>query len=1083
MVFSARKLTAMMCALSLFAACTDDNNPTPPEEDMSTAVDMPEDTQPDVPVEPDPDLGEDMADDGVAKMDMQPIIEPDLESLTAEQRTIAEIERTEAWTLDGLTAPVHVVFTEHNRPHVYAQTREDLGQVLGFIVARDRYFVMDLQRRLAQGTISALLGDAALANDIESRMIGMDAVTQRLVENLSAEDAAYFDAYARGINAYIERVRAGELPAPSEIEEFAFFLRGGEPVEYMEPFTRRDIAAMVAVIMYETNFETGDIGRAAKLARLDALYEDTDAEVALRRQGAIDDVWEGALAPLFDVRSASGWEIEGMPEPPALRGTTPPVEVKQPRARALPQGMVRRASRRMDALRIRLGRRELDNFGSNTWAVQGTKTRDGAGLVAGDGHLPLSIPALMYQAGLDTETFAEVGGLRQTGLLITSLPLLAVGTNGDVAWSQVNPFADIVDYYHESITLGADGAPVSSLFDGTERPLEQVDEVYDIARARALGSQEGQQTWSRWKTFDGRLIYDIEGTEVESPDMAEEGAYVVNLAGRYVVPGDANNDGEVSAISFDYTAFDTTQYIGALSRQGGARDVWEYQEETKGFVGNTLYSAATDAQGNILFSSYQAVPCRTYLARDADGEWVEGANPRGLLDGTTYGGFTIPSGADGKVDESLNDSDPYRCVVPFDETPQAINPPQGYLVNANNQPAPITDDASLSNDPWYIGGPWRAVRADSIEQGLIEVTQDASADVDAMARIQGDTRSRTGEMFVPALLAAIDMARGLSQTDGPLTPEETRLAAAYDADAARLDEVAGRLQTWRDAGYPTPTGVETFYHEMVTPEESEAAVATMIFNAWLPRVMNAVFADEDLEYPASGSVGRMRVLKRMLDSRGDNAMGLSSYSDTTGESVFFDVLGTPDIERSDEVMLGAMTTALDWLSSAPTGEAQGGFGTDDMSAWLWGLRHQVRFESLLADFLGDSMFGALLDPFSITTKVLPLAEMLGEDDPRADLKWFPRPGDNFAVDAANPGFGGTDFTYGSGPVMRMVIALKDGEVSGQNIIPGGQSGLNDSPYFADQAAKWLGNETVPLRYTPEEVAAGAMGRAYFQPRR
>jgi penicillin amidase len=154
-----------------------------------------------------------------------------------------------------------------------------------------------------------------------------------------------------------------------------------------------------------------------------------------------------------------------------------------------------------------------------------------------------------------------------------------------------------------------------------------------------------------------------------------------------------------------------------------------------------------------------------------------------------------------------------------------------------------------------------------------------------------------------------------------------------------------------------------------------------------------------------------------------------------------------------------------------------------MDAWLWGLRHQVRFESVIADNLPpDSSFGFLVDSFNISTRVHRLTEeVLDPLDPRKQLKWFPRPGDNFSVDAASPGFSGTHFTYGAGPAMRMVIGVKDGEVRGQNIVPGGQSGLMTSPFFADQIRPWLANEAWPLLYTPEEVAGSAIGREVLTP--
>ena len=124
---------------------------------------------------------------------------------------------------------------------------------------------------------------------------------------------------------------------------------------------------------------------------------------------------------------------------------------------------------------------------------------------------------------------------------------------------------------------------------------------------------------------------------------------------------------------------------------------------------------------------------------------------------------------------------------------------------------------------------------------------------------------------------------------------------------------------------------------------------------------------------------------------------------------------------------------------------------------------------------------ALPQPREQPVEQLPLAEQMTPEDPRAGLKWFPRPGDQWCVDASNPGFSGTQFTHGNGPVMRMVIALKEGEVSGVNILPGGQSGLTESEHFADQLKLWLANETIPLRYHLDDVLEGAVSRELLSP--
>lgn len=120
----------------------------------------------------------------------------------------------------------------------------------------------------------------------------------------------------------------------------------------------------------------------------------------------------------------------------------------------------------------------------------------------------------------------------------------------------------------------------------------------------------------------------------------------------------------------------------------------------------------------------------------------------------------------------------------------------------------------------------------------------------------------------------------------------------------------------------------------------------------------------------------------------------------------------------------------------------------------------------------------MTDSLEISTSTLPLAPGLQSDDPRTALRWFPRDGDNLNVDAANAGYNG-QFNYGSGPCMRLVIALKDGQVRAQNVTPGGQSALTDSPFFADQTRLWLGNEARPMRWSVDDVVRGATGREQF----
>ncbi|MEZ4464747.1 MAG: penicillin acylase family protein [bacterium] len=495
--------------------------------------------------------------------------------------------------------------------------------MLGFIVARDRYFVMDLQRRLGRGTLSALLGDVALENDIESRMNGITYVADRLVEHLSPEMGAYLDAVAAGINAYIAAVDAGQA-SPERAARRPRPAGGAREVDLMHPWDRRDLAAMVAVVMYETTFETGDVGRQRAADSLAGLFSDPETfEAELRRTGYLADIWDD-VSPHLRSDSTPGLGVETAagftPGPLPARGAG----MRPGARRALPASVLALADT-LEAFEHRLGRDRDKGFGSNAWAVAGSATADGAALLAGDGHLQLSAPPLMYQVGLDTRT---LGGdaIQQAGLLLTGLPVLAVGTNGRVAWSQVNPVLDITDWYQESLRLGADGRPDASFFRGEWRPLVAVDEAYAIADVPALDSVGRDEIWTRYTTFDGRFIVTIEGRPVgEAPPGPGEAA-VMTLRGP-VVPADLDASGTIDAISFDYAAFDATNYLDTLDRLGFVDDVESFRQATRGLVGSGLFSAAADQHGDVLFSSYQAVPCRGYLARDAEGHWLPGADP------------------------------------------------------------------------------------------------------------------------------------------------------------------------------------------------------------------------------------------------------------------------------------------------------------------------------------------------------------------------------------------------------------------------------------------------------------------------
>lgn len=1007
---------------------------------------------------------------------------------TPKQAMVLAVSKTEEWVIPGLSAPVQVLRTEGDTAHIYAKNRKDLSRVLGFVMGRHRYFQMELTRRLGLGEISGLLGDAALGQDISNRLSGSAFVADAVLDRLTDQEKDVFDGFAEGINAYIAQVVAGKLPEPSEIK-LAKGLLGGTAATLMQPWTRRSVAGASAALIYNLGYETDDVGRTESLANIATHYAGKPLE-DLRKAGALADI-EYHVAPIAPVSSAAGLGLDynGKPVAKTEPGKIPggkEASAKDNVARwiarlpkHLPKELAERARERDQAWQRRSGHDRENGFGSNAWAVAGTGSAGGVGIVAGDGHLPLSVPSLFYQIGMDDSIFGT-GTTHQRGLVIPGLPLMAVGTNGRVGWSQTQLVGDITDWYRDQIVLDADGAPNGTKFmeNGklVGKPMTAVEETYVVANVPALGSKGRTEKWKRYVTWDGRWLTDIEGKAVDPKKFtAQEGQTLVAVSGKYVIPQDTDGDGVVTGIAFDFTGLDKPALLEALEGFGHSDDVWQLRDHSRKLVAYSQNIAAADWQGNVLYTGYQAVPCRKNLPRDPDGVWQKGADPKQLLDGTLYTGFTIPTKADGSVDESQA-ADPTHCVVPFDEYPQSVNPAQGFIVTANNDPGNLSTDNNLRNDKWYIGGPWaNGYRADTIAKGLAAATADKQADLARMAKVQAANGSRLGAEWVPFLLQAAKHAQDLGKSAEKLQPHEQRLVDLYAAITPTVrDGVLARLGKWQAGGAPALSGVETFYHQLA-PGELDDAVATSVFNVWMGHFVQLAVNDEGIDvWEPWGADARTRALSWLREGRGpNNPKKQASWNPETQESAFWDLLQTPEIERSDEIALLALKGSLDELAGPS------GFKTADITKWIWGLRHGVHFDSILSSFFSnDSSYAPLTKMFSITPQKIALMPNLTASDPRAALTQFPRGGDAFAVDAA----GGIDNTgYGSGPVFRMVIAMGKDKTTGINVIPGGQSGLTDSPNFDDQVKLWLGNQTWPMRYEVEDVVAGAKGREVYTP--
>src|SRR5271169_290182 len=107
----------------------------------------------------------------------------------------------------GISSKARVARDEHGVPTIEAATLEDLFFAQGYVTAQDRLWQMDMMRRAAAGELSEVIGEATVKMDREERILGLRLAAEAAEKNVSARDRAYFEAYARGVNAFLESHR------------------------------------------------------------------------------------------------------------------------------------------------------------------------------------------------------------------------------------------------------------------------------------------------------------------------------------------------------------------------------------------------------------------------------------------------------------------------------------------------------------------------------------------------------------------------------------------------------------------------------------------------------------------------------------------------------------------------------------------------------------------------------------------------------------------------------------------------------------------------------------------------------------
>src|SRR4029077_10138476 len=112
-----------------------------------------------------------------------------------------------AATLPGLQNEVTVERDRWGVPHIRANSVQDLAEAQGYVMAQDRLWQMDLLRRVGRGQLSEILCPATLDVDKQFRTFGFGRAADRDIPLMEPAQRILMEAYARGINRFIDQHR------------------------------------------------------------------------------------------------------------------------------------------------------------------------------------------------------------------------------------------------------------------------------------------------------------------------------------------------------------------------------------------------------------------------------------------------------------------------------------------------------------------------------------------------------------------------------------------------------------------------------------------------------------------------------------------------------------------------------------------------------------------------------------------------------------------------------------------------------------------------------------------------------------
>lgn len=295
--------------------------------------------------------------------------------------------------LKNLKEKVVIRRDAHAIPLIEAENEEDLYRATGFALAQDRLWQMDLLRRVTMGRLSEIFGEDLINADHLLRALRIPDKSKMVLEKTDEEIIAALEAFADGVNQYIE-MNVGKLPPE-------FTVLGYEP----EPWKIEHSVNLIGYMAWDLTMAW-------------------TAEVTLHKiMQKVDSTKFAQLIP----------DMENHKTYTFTQGINDSSEIL--------------IKKELSKVNRKLGELGVGVFeGSNNWAVSGKKSTTGAPILANDMHLGLFAPGIWYQAHQYID-----GKLNVTGLILPGAPFIIDGHNDDIAWGMTNIMIDDMDFYLEKL--------------------------------------------------------------------------------------------------------------------------------------------------------------------------------------------------------------------------------------------------------------------------------------------------------------------------------------------------------------------------------------------------------------------------------------------------------------------------------------------------------------------------------------------------------------------------------------------------------------------------------------------------------